>query len=101
MNPTKITVALFCFDAVLLVLMAIILTGCVTVSININMLGKQEPVLSIDTPYKTIAPWIDAGGDVMADAGDADISGADVVVPLSPPEVDWPAGPIQDIEVPK
>ncbi|MDH3563632.1 MAG: hypothetical protein OEN49_09600 [Gammaproteobacteria bacterium] len=87
MNPIKPAVCLFAVDVVLLALMLLVFTGCVTVNINVNMFGKQEPVLTIDTPYKTVAPWIDAGGDVMAEAGDTDVGGADVMVPLTPPEM--------------
>ena len=93
MNPIKTAVALFAFDAVIIVMMVLMLTGCVTV--NVNIMGKN--VVNVDTPYKTVAPWIDAGGDVMAE-GDADM-GAEVMVPLSPPEGAF--GPIQDIEVPE
>ncbi|MDH3379024.1 MAG: hypothetical protein OEQ39_19035 [Gammaproteobacteria bacterium] len=101
MKPNKTTIGVFVFDAVLLVLLVLVCAGCITINGNINILGKQIPNLSIDTPYKTVAPWIDAGGDVTAEAGGTDVGGADVMVPLSPPEMDWPAGPIQDIEVPR
>lgn len=89
MKPIPVICGLFAFDVALILAMVFMLTGCLSVTLNINIAGKQEPITSVDTPYKSALPWIDAGGDVMAE-GDAEISGAEVVVPLTPPPMDSP-----------
>lgn len=85
MNPIKITFGLFVLDAAIIAAMALMISGCLSVTVNINVAGKQEPINTVDTPYRSVLPWIDAGGDVTSE-GDADTSG-EVVVPLTPPEM--------------